>query len=86
MFEGNNEMPLKLILFLSFLGGLIGVGTLVIIFKAMRYIQNKYHTRIVSYRHLYAEKVPIWIMFKLETFDAFAAFNPINVFGSNWSM
>jgi len=58
---------------------LMGLGTAIILCFALPYLQNRIHERRIAYLSFLSEEVGTWFMFKLETNDIFAAYNPIDV-------
>ena len=73
------EVRLSVSLLIFTLLSLIGAGLVAIVFEALPYLRNAVHTQIVSYPSFLAERVPAWLVLKMETLDMFAALNPINV-------
>jgi len=72
-------MPVGQFLLILFLFILMGFGVAMIFCCALPYLQNKIHGKRIAYISLPSREVGTWFIFKLETNDIFAAFNPINV-------
>lgn len=71
-FNGNKVTVIVYLIFL-----VLGLG--IVFFQALPYLQDKYHSNIVSNRVYFAEMIPTYIYLKQETSDAFTANNPINI-------
>jgi len=72
-------MELGPILLISSLFFLVGIGSAIVIVKALPFVQDKIHESRVAYLSFLSKEVGTWFILKLETRDLFAAYNPINV-------